>query len=99
MVRVVFHSCNASSYVLLPIYLQECKEIKTYIESKSQHPKGRLGAVCPCVYMYNFLASQGALEVMYVSQSLSQSADRDSTDVTLVSEDTNRRLYLCDSGE
>ena len=42
-----------------------------------------------------FLASQDALEVMYVSQS----ADRDSTDVTLVSEDTNRKLYLCDSGE
>ena len=55
MVRVVFHSCNASSYVLLPIYLQECKEIKTYIESKSQHLKGWLGAVCPCVYMYHFL--------------------------------------------
>ena len=45
---------------------------KTYIESKSQHLKGRLGAVCPCVYMYNFLASQGALEVMYVSQWVSQ---------------------------
>ena len=36
-----------------------------------------------------FLASQDALEVMYVSQSVTQSADRDFTDLTLVSDDTN----------
>ena len=35
-----------------------------------------------------FLASQSALEVMLVSQSVSKGADRDFTDVTLVSEDT-----------
>ena len=42
-----------------------------------------------------FLASQDALEVMYVSESVSQSVDVsiDLTDVTLVSDDTNRRLY------
>ena len=39
-----------------------------------------------------FLASQGALEVMYVSEWVSESADRDFTDVTLVSEDTYQRL-------
>ena len=39
-----------------------------------------------------FLASQDALEVMYVSESVSESADRDFTDVTLVSDD---RLYWC----
>ena len=40
-----------------------------------------------------FLASQDALEVMYVSQWVSQSVsegtDRDFSDVTLVSDDTN----------
>ena len=35
-----------------------------------------------------FLASQDALEVMLVSQSVSKGTDRDFTDVTLVSEDT-----------
>ena len=45
-----------------------------------------------------FLASQDALEVMrvtyWVTESLSVSIDF--TDVTLVSEDTYRRLYWCD---
>ena len=40
-----------------------------------------------------FLASQDALEVMYVSESVSEGTDRDFTDVTLVSEDTYQRLY------
>ena len=35
------------------------------------------------------LASHDALEVMYVSESVSGSADRDLTDVTLVSDDIN----------
>ena len=45
-----------------------------------------------------FLASQDALEVMRVSESVSQwvSVSIDFTDVTLVSDDTYRRLYWCD---
>ena len=43
-----------------------------------------------------FLATQDALDVMYVSQSVTQSADRDFTVVTLVSDDTYKRLYWCD---
>ena len=41
-----------------------------------------------------YLASQDALEVMRVTESLSVSIDF--TDVTLVSDDTYRRLYWCD---
>ena len=44
-----------------------------------------------------FLASQDAQEVMYVSQWVSQSrTDRDFTDVTLVSDDTNYFTWFCD---
>ena len=45
-----------------------------------------------------FLASQDALEVMRVTESLSQwvIVSIDFTDVTLVSEDTYKRLYWCD---
>ena len=45
-----------------------------------------------------FLASQDALEVMRVTESLSHllSVSIDFTDVTLVSDDTYRRLYWCD---
>ena len=46
--------------------------------------------VCVCV----FLASQDAIEVMYVSDWVIVSIDL--TDVTLVSDDTYRRLYWCD---
>ena len=42
-----------------------------------------------CTVYSVFLASQDALEVMYVSDSVSQSAEKDFTDVTLVSDDTN----------
>ena len=45
------------------------------------------------IEIVSFLASQDALEVMYVSQSVSEGTDRDFTDVTLVSEDTFWRLY------
>ena len=38
-----------------------------------------------------FLASQDAIEVMFVTDSLTVSTDL--TDVTLVSDDTYRRLY------
>ena len=41
-------------------------------------------------FFLQFLASQDALEVMYVSQSVSEGTDRDFTDVTLVSD---VRLY------
>ena len=42
-----------------------------------------------------FLASQDAIiEVMFVTDSLTVSTDL--TDVTLVSDDTHRRLYWCD---
>ena len=45
-----------------------------------------------------FLASQDALEVMRVTHSLSHSliVSIDFTDVTLVSDDTYKRLYWCD---
>ena len=49
-----------------------------------------------------FLASQDALEVMRVTHSLTHllshllSVSIDFTDVTLVSDDTYRRLYWCD---
>ena len=45
-----------------------------------------------------FLASQDALEVMRVTESLTDwvSVSIDFTDVTLVSDDTYRRLYWCD---
>ena len=42
----------------------------------------------------SFLASQDAIEVMCVSDLLIVSIDF--TDVTLVSDDTYRRLYWCD---
>ena len=53
---------------------------------------------CPFL---SFLASQDAQEVMYVSESVSQSVsesgtDRDFTDVTLVSDDTNYFTWFCD---
>ena len=44
-----------------------------------------------------FLASQNALEVMRVTEWVSVLIDF--TDVTLVSDDTFRRLYLCDSDD
>ena len=44
--------------------------------------------------MQPFLASQDAIEVMSVTDSLSVLIDF--TDVTLVSDDTYRRLYWCD---
>ena len=49
----------------------------------------------------SFLASQDALEVMRVTHSLSEwvIVSIDFTDVTLVSEDTDRRLYWCDPGD
>ena len=49
-------------------------------------------------YILTFLASQDALEVMRVTHSLSHwvSVSIDFTDVTLVSDDTYRRLYWCD---
>ena len=45
-----------------------------------------------------FLASQDALEVMSVTDWLTELLDVsiDLTDVTLVSDDTYRRLYWCD---
>ena len=45
-----------------------------------------------------FLASQDALEVMRVTYSLTESlsVSIDFTDVTLVSDDTYKRLYWCD---
>ena len=45
-----------------------------------------------------YLASQDALDVMRVSESVSQwvSVSIDFTDVTLVSDETYRRLYWCD---
>ena len=45
-----------------------------------------------------FLASQDALEVMRVTYSLTESlsVSIDFTDVTLVSDDTYRRLHWCD---
>ena len=43
--------------------------------------------------------SQDALEVMGVSHRVSESELADLTDVTLVSDDTYRRLDLCDSGK
>ena len=45
-----------------------------------------------------FLASQDALEVMRVTESLTDwvSVSIDFTDVTLLSDDTYRRLYWCD---
>ena len=48
--------------------------------------------------MIVFLASQDALEVMRVTYWLSESlsVSVDFTDVTLVSDDTYRRLYWCD---
>ena len=48
-----------------------------------------------------FLAPQDALEVMRVTHSLTESLDVsiDFTDVTLVSDDTYRRLYWCDSDD
>ena len=52
----------------------------------------------PTWFVKTFLASQDALEVMRVTQSLTYSLDVliDLTDVTLVSDDTYRRLYWCD---
>ena len=51
----------------------------------------------------HFLASEDALEVMYVSEWVSQSVnegtDTDFTDVTLVSDDTYWRLYWCYPGK
>ena len=46
-----------------------------------------------------FLVSQDALEVMRVTYSLTESLDVliNFTDVTLVSDDTYRRLYWCDT--
>ena len=46
-----------------------------------------------------FLASQDAIEVMYVSEWLSEwvIVSIDLTDVTLVSDDTFRRIYWCES--
>ena len=46
----------------------------------------------------HFLASQDALEVMRVTELLTNllSVSIDFTDVTLVSDDTYRRLYWCD---
>ena len=46
-----------------------------------------------------FLASQDAQEKMRVTESLSESCFADLTDVTLVSDDTYRRLDWCYSGE
>ena len=48
-----------------------------------------------------FLASQDALEVMLFTYSLAHSlmVSNDLTDVTLVSDDTERGLDWCDSGE
>ena len=50
------------------------------------------------LYPVFFLASQDALEVMRVTEWLSNwvSVSIDFTDVTLVSDDTYRRLYWCD---
>ena len=48
--------------------------------------------------LVGFLASQDALEVMRVTELLTNllSVSIDFTDVTLVSEDTYRRLHWCD---
>ena len=57
--------------------------------------------ICICFLLsFVFLASQDALEVVLVSQSVSQSVTlrTELTDVTLVSEDTYWRLYWWDSG-
>ena len=56
---------------------------------------------CPVLSNYVYLASQDALEVMRVTaltELLSNWVDVsiDLTDVTLVSDDTYRRLYWCD---
>ena len=49
-------------------------------------------------YLCLFLASQDAIEVMCVTHSLTEwvGVCIDLTDVTLVSDDTFRRLYWCD---
>ena len=51
-----------------------------------------------CIFLKCFLASQDALEVMRVTDLLTNWLDVsiDFTDVTLVSDDTYRRLYWCD---
>ena len=48
--------------------------------------------------IYEFLASQDAIEVMWVTYWLTEwvIVRIDLTDVTLVSDDTYRRLYWCD---
>ena len=46
-----------------------------------------------------YLASQDALEVMWVTESVSQWWLADFTDVTLASEDSNWRLFWCCSGK
>ena len=53
-----------------------------------------LSALYTIIKTWDFLASQDALEVMRVTDWLSVSIDF--TDVTLVSDDTYRRVYWCD---
>ena len=57
---------------------------------------GATGGLEIFVSCVNFLASQDALEVMRVTHWLTESCFSDSTDVTLVSDDTYRRPFWCD---
>ena len=50
-------------------------------------------------FKLSLLASQDALEMMLFTQSVSQSALADLTDVTLLSKDAFERLDWCDSGK
>ena len=65
-------------------------------------PRKMLNLTNICQYHILFLASQDALEVKRVTHSLTHSLRHwvsvliDLTDVTLVSDDTYRRLYWCD---
>ena len=62
-----------------------------------EHCHQELYSMSPCVCV--FLASQDALEVMGVTEWVTDWWLADLTDVTLVSDDTFCKLYWCDSGE
>ena len=67
-----------------------------YELTSSEMPQNHFHNACS-LFAGLFLASQEALEVMNVSESVSESVsegtNKDFTDVTLVSDDTSRRLY------
>ena len=70
------------------------------LQSKDIGPSDAGGVASPCL-VCAFLASQDALEAMLFTYSLTEQVmvSIDLTDVTLVSDDTKRRLDLCDSGK